>query len=849
MQIMNNYSKTKNANHERADVDSFYECSYSLAQNVDGDNEEYVVDLMESTELTSVRDEKDSRNMEQRYMNNSNAEATIPDGFVGRYHFGRRRSVSTSGIMDLELARTFDNVQLMIASYKKESDSEDTTPISTPKANTKFHHSRQNSAKLERKLSQRRQRSPCGNPMLSVEPQTSTNQTTSPQSPVALRRNTGGRSDVVEANAPSDSPNKKRSSILVHENEDLLNLADEVHFREIFLATRSINSTPDSSGINLSAETRLHEQESNISKEESLKSLSTVRRNSSGYSTSSGGSTISSASNRDAVEAKNETKSKDNSSSTASSVVVVRKEQKYKSNNMSLTSVESHSSATTYAMDGRSSVSYSGSKKKDISLTPTPQQKTRVTGKRSVSPRNQSRYKTVPVGDEPQEIKQFQQSFLKNRRASVCAANVHTNQQFIQDYKAAQLKQEKESSQRTSVGHRLSNIFTTKHRESPSAKKIERKIAMERQKSQEQNQNERHKEFVQTRSKTGINSFFSRRRQSIAITDDAYNSALRAAKSHYDLSLTGNQGDNVTGDTRGETKQKRESLFIPQTSPQLSPAKVPSAIPLHLQIPYASGTASAASTPTTRMKFGLKERPWTELERLWKAKAKDPPGPNIEFMLKPHVSFACDRKGNEMRALTLPIEPGDVREAERSLGTASNHRPLTTSDSLPQEASNNKQRLSSDKPLRSRTIKGYLPRQTTTDLDLAIENTTQGNLTLDYGVSASEMLGQPTGVVVTAPSPRLHHHHRRTPSGSMISNWLASHTSEKSTNGQHTVFDHFHSPFVVRKAVDLLAPNVIHDWQSQRGYYRGVSVPPENLKIVSSRDERPQHFRELLDHW
>ena len=69
MQIMSNYSKTKNSNHERADVDSFYECGYSLAQNVD---EEY---LNESTEITSVRYDKSSRNMEQqRCANESNAE-------------------------------------------------------------------------------------------------------------------------------------------------------------------------------------------------------------------------------------------------------------------------------------------------------------------------------------------------------------------------------------------------------------------------------------------------------------------------------------------------------------------------------------------------------------------------------------------------------------------------------------------------------------------------------------------------------------------------------------------------------------------------------------------------------
>ena len=482
-------------------------------------------------------------------------------------------------------------------------------------------------------------------------------------------------------------------------------------------------------------------------------------------------------------------------------------------------------------------VSYSGSRKKELNEHSIPHQKLKASAKRSVSPRNQPRYRTVPNGvEEPQNIRQAQQTFLKNRRASVCAANAVTNQQFIQDFKAAQAKQEKPS-----VGHRLSSIFSAKHRESPSAKKIERKIAMDRQKSQDQSQNERHKEFVQTRSKTGISFFSNRRRQSIAITDDAYNSALRAAKSHYDLSMAINQESGKhSKDMKGDSKIKRDSFFSPQNSPQVSPIKAPSAIPFHLQAQTGAGNTSAASTPTPRMKFGLKDRSWTELERIWKGKVKDPPGPNIENMLKPHVSFACDKKGNDIRAFTLPVEPSDVREAERSL---QNHKSLTVSGSVPYDTPSNKQRVSKEKPSRSMTIKGYSPRQTP---DLEPINTHAPQFVLNVGSkeTQSDNLGKPSTIVVTAPSPKLNH--RRTPSGGMISNWIASHTSE---NTKQSVLEHFHSPFVVRKAIDLLAPNTIHDWQTHKGYYRGISVPPEHHNQGVSKNYKPEHFNLLLEHW
>ena len=845
---MSNFYKTKTSNHDEADVDSFYECGRSLAENVDGDNEEYVVNKIEPKDKEFNASTNDASEVDDRFiMPVSTAEQTIllPEG--RRYHFSRRRSMSTSEIMDLELARTFDNVQAMIASYtskKEDSASEDNTPLSTPRASPKLSHKGPDSNKIERNLSQRRQRSPSGNPVLSVAARD--NQLVSSKSPVIMRKRAvyQERSVRLKGSPSTTSPSMKRSSILVHENEDVLNLADEVHFREMFLVNRSKDSTPNSSRSNLGPDAVSQGPETDESKEDLLKSSVSVRRNSSGYSTSSGGSTISSASNKDVVETKNEGGKKESKTVTTSSLLVVRKGDRSSNRDISNSSLESRCpNSKSPVVDGKTSassilVSYSGSNKKLVSESLSTQPEMRNHGKRSVSPRNPTRFRTVPGGDEPQEIKQFQKAFTKNRRASVCAANVHTNQKFIQDYNnSSQGKHEKETpSPKTSVGHRLSNIFTTKHRESPSAKKIERKIAMERQKSHEQQQNVRHNAFVQTRSKTGINSFFSgRRRQSIAITDDAYNSALRAAKSHYDLSMLVSQPSKGK-DTKTDERQKRDSSLGRQGSQPTTPVKSPSAIPLHLQTPSVLGPASACLTPTTRMKFGLKDRPWTELERLWKGKLKDPPGPNIESMVKPHVTFASDRRGNETRALTLPIEPADVKEAERSLRETSSHRSLTASDSLPNATPKNKQKGESEKHLRSKTIKGYPPRQNL-NIDLSTTKTSSSTSITGSGLHASDKIDTPANVVVATPSQNIHH--RRTPSGGLISNWIASHTSD----------NHFHSPFVVRKAVDLLAPNVINDWQIQRGYYRGTSVPPEQVEATQNKDDRPQHFRELLDHW
>ena len=78
---------------------------------------------------------------------------------------------------------------------------------------------------------------------------------------------------------------------------------------------------------------------------------------------------------------------------------------------------------------------------------------------------------------------------------------------------------------------------------------VQSKIAkkLERQQSKENCPDQRRAQFLQTRSNTGLN-FFSNRRRSIAVADDAYNISLRSAKSHLDLS----------GDQNGNSEQDKQ---------------------------------------------------------------------------------------------------------------------------------------------------------------------------------------------------------------------------------------------------------------------------------------------------
>ena len=105
------------------------------------------------------------------------------------------------------------------------------------------------------------------------------------------------------------------------------------------------------------------------------------------------------------------------------------------------------------------------------------------------------------------------------------------------------------------------------------------------------------------------------------------------------------------------------------------------------------------------------------------------------------------------------------------------------------------------------------------------------------------------GVNATGYMPSSQFGHVRTPSGGRTTNKLASHTSEEITTTQHLAIDHF----AARKAVDLLAPTVLQEWQSHRIISRRMSVQYDIAKtgrgLSKNADERPQHFRDLLEQW
>ena len=108
--------------------------------------------------------------------------------------------------------------------------------------------------------------------------------------------------------------------------------------------------------------------------------------------------------------------------------------------------------------------------------------------------------------------------------------------------------------------------------------------------------------FVQTRSHTGLNLFGGRRR-SIHITDDAYKLAMRSAKSHLDL-----------------TSEVIEEAKVTNTTTSVAAAAV-----------------APTTTTTANSKKHFSERPWIELEKLWRSKAKDPP-PDIESLIRNDIN-------------------------------------------------------------------------------------------------------------------------------------------------------------------------------------------------------------------
>lgn len=143
------------------------------------------------------------------------------------------------------------------------------------------------------------------------------------------------------------------------------------------------------------------------------------------------------------------------------------------------------------------------------------------------------------------------------------------------------------------------------------AKKIDRQLSKDTAASN--SPSSKRSQFIQSRSHTGLNLFGGRRR-SIAVTDDAYQAAIRTAKSHLDLLATASEANNE------KANKKSNGLKKPQ--------------------------AQEASLRHRMQRKHFNERPWIELEKLWRGRAKDPP-PDIETLILP--SLRCHR------AKTMPI--------------------------------------------------------------------------------------------------------------------------------------------------------------------------------------------------
>lgn len=114
-------------------------------------------------------------------------------------------------------------------------------------------------------------------------------------------------------------------------------------------------------------------------------------------------------------------------------------------------------------------------------------------------------------------------------------------------------------------------------------------------------------QFTQQRSHTGLQIFGGRRR-SVAITDDAYDAAMRAAKSHLDL----------------HSETSSEAIMEEKSS------------------------RSKVSKEPLQQRKHFNERPWIELEKLWRGKLKAPePDLTQDFLSSGSASRA-------KKSLTLP---------------------------------------------------------------------------------------------------------------------------------------------------------------------------------------------------
>lgn len=211
---------------------------------------------------------------------------------------------------------------------------------------------------------------------------------------------------------------------------------------------------------------------------------------------------------------------------------------------------------------------------------------------------------------------------------------------------------------------------------------------------------------------------------------------------------------------------------------------------------------SASSTPTTRMKLGFRDRHWTEIEKLWRGKAKDPP--NIESLLKPQANYRS--KDRQARARTLPFtatsNPSEIPASSQ----------MTTSVSV------------SHLGCGARSQTTSLPRWPPPS-----PSTTKPRQAVHKTMSSSAIPRSPQrGPLSTTASLLAAHSQAVLPAMSL---------------------GRMDSPLETRKAIDLLAPHVFNTWQARDFTSIQPSFDAVSMSSNESQEEETDHFVELVKQW
>jgi hypothetical protein len=354
-----------------------------------------------------------------------------------------------------------------------------------------------------------------------------------------------------------DSNAKRPSSVVIHDNEELLQLVDQIHLKEMEEEMKKM---------------AVEQPKASSSGAAGLPSASLVRRNSSGYSSGSCGERPRANVNRSGPQLQPTTAGRvmpPGGGCGAGPPTPARKG-----------SVMSKVRQAESEPNRRSSVSV------------VPQQ--RGTGMQH------GRFQTVPTetAAEPKRSEAKTHGSSRIHFGSIFGSSV-------------------EKSKRNSLSHQ----------QQPSQQQQDKPSKLPKKQQSQDSSQEKRVAFLQARSSTGLNLFGSahRRRSSVVIPD---------SKSSIDLSAM----VAAAGLSSPMTKKKVQA-----------------------EIQRKAATLQA--------KASFKERSWTEIEKLWRSKAKEPP--NIEAFLKQPLT-------RKERCKTIPV--GDSAKAMMHLSTSSVALPTSSSE-------------------------------------------------------------------------------------------------------------------------------------------------------------------------